>query len=86
VETAFWKGAYPPRRLFEVVLTLSKLDMKNAMTIHVVHVSGKRMIPQGTDGLSCADHSGGVMQGRSMMEFIPLHRDPPLSRKPKLRP
>jgi hypothetical protein len=31
------------------------------------------MIAQGTDGLSCADHSQGVMQGKPIQDFIPLH-------------
>jgi hypothetical protein len=41
--------------------------------LHVVHVSGRCMIAQGTDGLSHADHSEGVMQGKDMRKFIPLH-------------
>jgi hypothetical protein len=50
------------------VLRLRRLEMENNMIIHVVHVSGKRMIDQGTDSLSRADHLEGVMQGRSMIE------------------
>jgi hypothetical protein len=84
-EAAFWKGSSKSRKLFDLVLRLRKLEMEHDMIIHVVHVSGKRMIAQGTDGLSRADHSEGVMQGRTMMEFIPLHRDP-LEREPKLKP
>lgn len=34
------------------------------------------MIAQGTDGLSRADHSQGVMQGKPIEDFIPLHLDP----------
>jgi hypothetical protein len=80
-EAAFWKGTLKSRKLFELVLRLRKLEMENDMIIHVVHVSGKRMIAKGTDGLSRADHSMGVMQGRSMMEYMPLHSDP-LEREP----
>ena len=43
------------------------------------------MIAQGTDGLSRADHSQGVMQGRPIQDFVPLHLDP-LTREPGLRP
>jgi hypothetical protein len=75
-EAAFWKGTSRSPKLFELVLRLRKLEMENDMIIHVDHVSGKRMIAQGTDGLSRADHSEGVMQGRPMLEYIPLHRDP----------
>jgi hypothetical protein len=84
-EAAFWKGSSKSRKLFDLVLRLRKLEMEHDMIIHVVHVSGKRMIAQGTDGLSRADHSEGVMQGKPMVEFIPLHRDP-LEREPKLKP
>jgi hypothetical protein len=31
------------------------------------------MIAQGTDGLSHADHSKGVMKGENMLAYIPLH-------------
>jgi hypothetical protein len=84
-EAAFWKGSSKSRKLFELVLRLRRLEMENDMIIHVVHVSGKRMIAQGTDGLLRADHSEGVMQGRSMMEFMPLHLDP-VEREPRLKP
>jgi hypothetical protein len=50
-----------------------------------LHVSGRRMIAQGTDGLSRADHLEGVMQGtRRMEEYMPLHLDA-LDRSPALR-
>jgi hypothetical protein len=50
------------------------IEMENDLILHVVHVSGKRMIRQGSDGLSRADHSQGVMTGASMESFIPLHQ------------
>jgi hypothetical protein len=55
------------------------------MIIHVIHVSGKRMIAQRTDGLSRANHSEGVMQGRPMMEYTSLHKNA-LEREPRLKP
>jgi hypothetical protein len=72
-EGAYYKGNAPSRKLFELVLQLRKLAMSSGLILHVIHVSGKRMIAQGTDGLSRGDHTEGVMQGRSMTEFIPLH-------------
>jgi hypothetical protein len=54
------------------------------LMLHVIHVSGRRMIAQGTDGLSRADHSRGVMQGRAMTAYVPLHIDP-LDREPRLK-
>jgi hypothetical protein len=72
-EGAYYKGNSPSRKLFELVLQLRKVAMSAGLILHVLHVSGKRMIAQGTDGLSRGDHTEGVMQGRAMIEFIPLH-------------
>jgi hypothetical protein len=63
-EGAFWKGTSKSRRLFELVLELKQLEMEADLLLHIIHVSGRRMIVQGTDGLSRADHPRGVMSGR----------------------
>lgn len=83
-ESAFWKGTSVSPLLFELVLKLKQLELDHDIILHVIHVSGKRMIAQGTDGLSRADHSQGVMQGRPIEDFIPLHLNP-YSREPKLQ-
>jgi hypothetical protein len=72
-EAAFWKGHSTSRKLFEIVLRLKKLEMDSDILLHVIHVSRKRMIHQGTDGLPRADKTTGVMQGLRMEEFVPLH-------------
>jgi hypothetical protein len=41
------------------------------------------MIAEGTDGLSQADHGEGLMLGRDIHFFIPLHLDP-IAREPKV--
>jgi hypothetical protein len=60
---AFWKGKPVSSRLFELVLQLKRLELDCDVILHVIHISGKRMIAQGTDGLSQADHLQGVTQG-----------------------
>jgi hypothetical protein len=82
-EAAFGKGTSKARPLFELILRLKCLEVECDMILHVVHVSGRRMIAQGTDGLSRADHSQGVMQGQPILDFVPLHLDP-LQREPQL--
>ena len=72
-ESAYWKGNSSSRKLFELVLELRILARDHCLILHVIHVSGKRMIAQGTDGLSRADFSEGVMAGQSMTSFVPLH-------------
>jgi hypothetical protein len=75
-KNAFWKGTSKSPKLFELVIRLRKLEMGHDLILHVVHVSGRRMIAQGTDGLSRADHSERVMQGTRKMEaYMPLHLD-----------
>jgi hypothetical protein len=84
-EAAFWKGHLTSRKLFEIVLRLKKLEMDYDILLQVIYVSGKRMIHQGTDGLSRADRTTGVlMQGIRMEEFVPLHLNG-LDRSSKLR-
>ena len=72
-ENAFWKGSSRSRKLNELVLWLRMLEHNVGMILHVIHVSGRRMIAQGTDGLSRGDYSSGVMSGRDICDFIPLH-------------
>jgi hypothetical protein len=83
-ESAFWKGSSKSETLFELVLRLKKLELEHELILHVVHVSGRRMIAQGTDGLSRADHSEGVMKGKNMLCYIPLHLGP-TARAPQVK-
>jgi hypothetical protein len=73
VESAFFKGTSSSEKLFELILKLINLQMNSSMMIHFIHVSGRRMIAQGTDGLSRGVHTQGVMQGADFLDFIPLH-------------
>jgi hypothetical protein len=59
---------------------LKVLELDYGLILHLIHISGRHMIAQGTDGLSRADHSKGVMKGRDMKTFIPVH-----SREPKVK-
>ena len=82
-ESAFAKGSSSSRKLFELVLRLRKLEMTNGCKIHVSHVSGARMIAQGSDGLSRGNMAEGVMRGESMKDFVPINKTA-LERHPKL--
>ena len=82
---AFWKGTSPSPKLCELVLRLRKLEMRTGMILHIIHVSGKRMIASGIDGLSRGDHSSGVMQGEALETFVPVHKTA-LERSPTLLP
>ena len=73
-ESAFDKGSSSSRLLFELVLRLHKLEMAESCKIHLSHVSGKRMIDQGSDGLSRGNLTEGVMRGADMKGFIPINK------------
>ena len=57
--------------------------MDHDLHCHIVHVSGTRMIAQGTDGLSRGNMLQGVFTWKQMQEFVPLHLNAG-ERSPKL--
>jgi hypothetical protein len=72
-ESVFFKGTSSSRKLFELMFSLHKLQMHWGIPLHIIHVAGRRMISQGTDGLSRGLTNDGVMAGLSMLNFVPLH-------------
>ena len=56
------------------MLDLHTLEMEFGMTIHVIHISGKRMIAQGTDRCLRGSLMEGVMAGEDMLKFVNLSR------------
>ena len=72
-EAAFYKGTSSSEKLFEAILRLRLLEVKEGLIIHFIHVAGSRMIVQGTDGLSRGDLGEGIMNGGNMLSYIPLH-------------
>jgi hypothetical protein len=63
---------------------LKELELDYNLHLHIVQVSGKRMIAEGTDGLSRADHGEGVMLGNDIRCYIPLHLNP-IEGEPKIK-
>jgi len=82
-EGCFYRGNSKSRHLHALVLSLRTMEMMYGMTIHVIHISGKRMIAEGTDGCSHGSLMEGVMAGADMLTFVNLSqggikRHPPL--------
>ena len=73
VDCAYYKGSSSSRALFLLVLRLRKIQMTGDMIIHLIHISGKRMIASGIDGLSRGVYNEGFMRGIPMLNFLPLH-------------
>ncbi|KAL7579542.1 hypothetical protein ACA910_007917 [Epithemia clementina (nom. ined.)] len=72
-ESAFHRGTAESPEVLELMLHLHTILMKGQAFIHIVWISGKRMISQGIDGLSRSDLTSGVMQGVPMFQYVPLH-------------
>ena len=71
-EDCFYTGTSKSRLLHSLVLSLRLLELEFGMTLHVIHISGKRMIAQGTDGCSRGSLNEGVMAGEDMLNFVNL--------------
>ena len=73
-ESAFHKGASSSPHLHSLIQRLRLMEMNAGAELFVIHVSGKRMIESGVDGLSRGDLNAGMMNGQSIYSFIPLHQ------------
>ena len=82
-EAAFSRGSSSSMLLYGLVKRMKLLEMCCRARMHVIHVAGTRMMAQGTDGLSRGCLLEGVMQGTSILSFIPLHQTA-LERSPNL--
>ena len=82
-ERAFYKGSSKNRELHHLVLRLRRLEMNAGMSLHIIHISGKRMILSGVDGLSRGDSTTGIMARENALSFVPLHLSA-LERSPAL--
>ena len=72
-EAVFYNGSSKTELLFRLVLRIHQLEMTYGCKIHFIHCSGKQMIAQGTEGLSRGNLTAGVMVGKTMTSFIPIH-------------
>jgi hypothetical protein len=82
-KSCYYHGSSKSKQLYLLVLEPQMLEMKFGLTIHIVHISGKRMIAQGTDGCSRGSLMEDVMAGEDMLTFVDLalpatERYPPL--------
>ena len=73
-EGCFYRGNSKSICLYALVLDLRTLEMTYGMTIHVIHMSGCRMIAQGTGYCSRGSLMEGVMSGQDMLMFVDLSR------------
>lgn len=73
-EAVFLNDSSKKESLFNLVLRMHQLEMNYKCKIHFIHCAGKQMIAQGTDGHSRGYLLSGVMTGKSMSDFVPIHK------------
>ncbi len=73
VESAIYKGSSGSEKLHALVVWYHCLESKYGITVTTSHISGKRMIAKGADGLSQGLLSEGVMTLDSIISFVPFH-------------
>ena len=73
VEACAVKGTSSSPKLLALVVKLRSMTTLYGVKLHIFHVSGTRMVAQGTDGVSRGYLALGVMAGEAMNDFIPIH-------------
>ena len=73
-EQVFYSGTLSNKLLFELVLRLGRIEMSGNIILHVIHISGKRMIKSVIDRLSRGDTNEGVADGHALLSYVDLHR------------
>ena len=71
VERDLFKGNYPSKKLLDLLLRLKVLQLLYSCRIIVNHISGSKMIIQGTNGISRGQLEQGVSVGQHMLEQCP---------------
>ena len=70
VERSLFKGNSSSEKLYELVVKVVRsLEVKYGFKLLVTHVSGKRMIAQGTDGISRGERIGKRNQYSSFLSL-----------------
>jgi hypothetical protein len=73
VEGSYFRGTAKSRALFELIVTLYKLQMQLDLVFHVVWIAGTRMIQQGADRFSRGEEIGIAIFGMALGGMVPLH-------------
>jgi hypothetical protein len=73
VEACAVKGLSTSPKLLDLIIRLRTLSTLFGFKLHIFHVSGTRMIAQGTDGVSRGFLGGVILSGEAMTFFIPIH-------------
>ena len=75
-EICLHKGNSSSENFFGLVVRLRALELQTGATILVTHVSGKRMMAQGANGVFIGSLKEGVCLGKAMNVFCPWEKTP----------
>ena len=73
VESTVAKGNSPSKKLHRLIVRLRSMEMRYSFELYAIHVSGTRMIVQGTDGLSRGAMKSGALSCQAIREHAPMH-------------
>ena len=71
VESCIYKGNSTNHKLYDLIIRFKDLELVTGSKFLITHVSGKRMMAQGTDGISRGHLREGISLGASMISFCP---------------
>ena len=69
------KGSSSCKTLFGVLLILRMVKQRGELILHVIYITGTKIIKIGIDCLSRGETGEGVTQWKKRLSFIPLHLD-----------
>ena len=75
VESCVVKGSSSSVKLLGLIIRLRALTTIHGLRVHIFHMTGTRMIAQGSDGVSRGYLGEGIISGcgNAMKSFIPIH-------------
>ena len=74
-ESLFFNGKSKITLLFEIVFRLHQGQIRENLILHVVHISGMRIIEAVVDGLSRENNLGGVKRELNPLQFFPYIKE-----------
>ena len=70
-ERCIYKGKSLSEKLYDLIVRLRSLELRPGARLLLTHVSGKRMIHQGTDGVYRGSLKEGVCLDTTMLDYCP---------------
>ena len=71
VEFCLYKGNSSSEKLYDLIVRFRALEIKMSAKYYITHVSGQRMVAQGTDGVSRGHLRKRLSIGDAMLIFYP---------------